>query len=119
MALQGIFYVFVFASDFERSKRFYGETLGWQLGTDEQDVAGFAFGTGYLVLHRDERPAAERRYLSGMHVAVRVDDAKAEHARLAARGVAVSELRDQPWRERNFHFSDPDGYEWVYGQSLA
>ncbi len=119
MALQGIFYVFVFASDFERSKRFYGETLGWQLGTDEKDVAGFAFGSGYLVLHRDERPREARSYVSGMHVAVCVDDAKAEHARLSARGLAVSELRDQPWRERNFRFADPDGYEWVYGQSLV
>ncbi len=116
MAIAGVFYVFVFASDFARSKRFYGEQLGWQLGTNEADVAGFAFGAGYLVLRREERPAGARSYLSGMHVAVRVDDIDAQHALLAKAGVAVSELRDQPWGERNFSFSDPDGYAWVYGQ---
>jgi glyoxylase I family protein len=119
MAIQGLYYVFVFASDFARSKRFYGETLGWQLGTDEADVAGFAFGSGYLVLRKDERPPAERSYVSGMHVAVRVDDVDAQHATLARAGVAVSELRDQFWGERNFRFSDPDGYVWVYGQPSA
>jgi uncharacterized glyoxalase superfamily protein PhnB len=35
---------------------------------------------------------------------------------LAQLGVRVSELRDQPWGERNFHFDDPDGYVWAYGQ---
>jgi catechol 2,3-dioxygenase-like lactoylglutathione lyase family enzyme len=117
MAIQGVFYVFVFASDFERSKRFYGETLGWQLGTDEADVAGFAFGSGYLVLRREERPPSARSYAGGMHVGVRVDDVDAEHARLARAGVALSPLVNQPWGERNFRFADPDGYAWVYGQA--
>ena len=48
MAIKGIFYVFALVSDMARSKKFYGETLGWKLGTDENDVAGFAFGSGYL-----------------------------------------------------------------------
>ena len=115
MAPNGIFYVFANVSDLTRSKRFYGETLGWTLGTDEADVAGFAFGGGYLVLHTDERRDA-RGYAGGMHVAVKVDDVDAEHARLATLGVRVSELRDQPWGERNFYFDDPDGYVWAYGQ---
>jgi uncharacterized glyoxalase superfamily protein PhnB len=33
-------------------------------------------------------------------------------------GVEVSELRDQAWGERNFQFVDPDGYPWLYGQTL-
>ena len=110
MAAKGIFYVFAFVSDLARSKRFYGETLGWTLGTDEQDVAGFAFGSGYLVVHADDRRGEARRYAGGMHVEVQVDDVDAEHARLRALGVAVSDLCDQPWGERNFTFADPDGY---------
>ena len=112
----GIFYVFALVSDLERSKRFYGETLRWKLGTDERDVAGFAFGGGYLVLHADDRPPAARQYGGGMHVAVKVDDVDGEHVRLARLGVDVGELRDQPWGERNFYFDDPDGYRWAYGQ---
>jgi hypothetical protein len=116
MTAKGIFYVFAFVSDLERSKRFYAETLGWKLGTDEPGVAGFSFGTGYLVIHSDDRSAGDRRYAGGMHVEAQVDDVDAEHARLTALGIEVSELHDQPWGERNFTFADPDGYVWSYGQ---
>jgi len=116
MAATGIFYVFASVSDLARSKAFYADTLGWTLGTDEADVAGFAFGNGYLVLHSDDRPPESRRYAGGMHVEVKVDDVEAEHARLSRLGVAVSELIDQPWGERHFSFADPDGYTWAYGQ---
>jgi catechol 2,3-dioxygenase-like lactoylglutathione lyase family enzyme len=114
---KGIFYVFAHASDLARSKKFYGETLGWKLGTDELDVAGFSFGSGYLVLHTDDRSRDARRYAGGMHVEVQVEDVDAEHARLRRLGVAVGELRDQPWGERNFSFEDPDGYLWSYGEA--
>ena len=116
MAAKGVFYVFALVSDLSRSKRFYREILGWELGTDEADVAGFQFGGGYLVVHTDDRSADARRFGGGMHVAVQVDDVDAEHARLAKLDVGVSELRDQPWGERNFYFEDPDGYVWAYGQ---
>ena len=119
MTVKGIFYVFAFASDLVRSKAFYGETLGWTLGTDEHGVAGFSFGAGYLILHEDSRPAGSRSYPGGMHVEVQVADATAEHARLKALGVDVSPLQDQPWGERNFSFHDPDGYPWSYGQQAV
>jgi len=116
MTAKGVFYVFIYVSDLARSKAFYGDTLGWQLGTDEPDVAGFAFGKGYLVVHTDNRGTVPARFAGGMHVAVEVDDVNAEHARLQRLGVKPSELCDQPWGERNFSFQDPDGYTWAYGQ---
>jgi catechol 2,3-dioxygenase-like lactoylglutathione lyase family enzyme len=100
MAATGIFYVFAFVSDLARSKRFYGETLGWK-----------------LVIHTDDRHEEARCYAGGMQVEVRVDDVDAEHERLRKLGVAVSDLDDQPWGERNFFFVDPDGYRWSYGQA--
>lgn len=112
----GVFYVFAYVSDLQRSKKFYGDTLGWKLGTDEADVAGFAFGAGYLVLHADDRPRELRHYRGGLHVEVQVEDVGAEHARLKQLGVAVGELIEQPWGERNFSFEDPDGYPWWFGQ---
>ena len=117
MTAKGIFYVFEHVSDLARSKKFYGETLGWKLSTDEDDVAGFAFGSGYLVIHADNRGGDSRCYAGGMHVEVQVEDVDAEHARLRRLGVKVGELRDQPWGERNFSFDDPDGYVWSYGQA--
>ena len=116
MAIEGLFYVHAFVSDLARSKRFYGEVLGWTLGTDEPGVAGFQFGSGYLVAIQDERPPADRLYPGGMSVAVKVDDLDAQHARLAGHGIEVGSIRSQPWGERSFSFADPDGYEWVYGQ---
>lgn len=116
MAINGIFYVFAHVSDLARSKEFYGETLGWKLSTDESDLAGFAFDSGYLVIHAEDRARPSVRYAGGMQVEVRVDDVDAEHARLRRLGVEVGELRDQPWGERNFEFTDPDGYSWSYGQ---
>lgn len=118
MEAKGIFYVFAHVSDLARSKKFYAEMLGWKLGTDEDGVAGFAFGSGYLVLHADDRSRESRRYAGGMHVEVRVEDVDAEHARLRKLGVQVSELNDQPWGERNFYFDDPDGYTWWCGQAM-
>ena len=116
MTATGIFYVFAYVSDLARSKRFYGETLGWKLGTDEPEVAGFSFGSSYLVVHTDDRQPEARRYGGGMHVSVQVDDVDAEHARLLKLGVKASDLHDAPWGERNFCFEDPDGYTWWYGQ---
>src|SRR5262249_1637969 len=116
MTPKGIFYVFAHVSDLARSKEFYGGTLAGKPPHDEKDVAGFAFGAAYLGLHADPRGEAAR-YVGGMHVAVQVDDAAAEHARLAKAGVRVTALLDQPWGERSFTFDDPDGYLWSFGEA--
>src|SRR5215469_12922459 len=111
MAIEGIFYVHAKVADLKRARRFYGETLGWKLHTDEPAVAGFWFGTGYLVAGLDDAGTQPPRS-EGMHVAVRVSDIEAEHARLASLGVDVGAIQRQPWGERNFSFKDPDGYLW-------
>ena len=91
MKSYGIFYILAFVSDLERSKAFYRDKIGCKLSTDEPRVAGLALGEGYLVLHVDERDPKQR--------------------------VPVSKLIDQPWGERNFTFTDPDGYVWLVAQS--
>jgi catechol 2,3-dioxygenase-like lactoylglutathione lyase family enzyme len=118
MTIKGLFYIEAFVSNLEKSKTFYGETLGWKLNTDLPAVAGFYFGTGYLVIVADDRPLSSRQYAGGMYVEVQVEDAASEHTRLKEQGVNVSELTDKPWGERKFTFSDPDGYTWAYGQQL-
>jgi len=116
MAIKGIFYVFAEVSDLARSKKFYGQTLGWKLNTDEKDVAGFAFGNAYLVIHATGRQAQPTG--PSLYVEVQVDDVNAEHERLKGLGVEVSNPSDQHWGERNFSFRDPDGHVWFYGQSM-
>lgn len=116
MAVNGLFYVYALVADLGRAKRFYAETLGWALDTDEPGVAGFWFGTGYLLVTQDTRAPSDRIYAGGMHIAVRVDNLDGEHSRLRARGVAVTPIVARPWGERNFSFTDPDGYVWEYGQ---
>jgi len=116
MAIEGIFYVYAQVADLRRTKQFYGETLGWKLHTDEQQVAGFWFGSGYLVAGLTPGASGRGAQLQGMHIAVRVSDIEAEHARLSQRGVQVSPVERRPWGERNFSFMDPDGYLWVYGE---
>lgn len=128
MAIKGIFYVRAQVADLARSKRFYGETLGWKINTDEANVAGFAFGNAYLVVldaacvpqpAGAQAPPRASAPVDGLHVAVQVEDVDAEHARLKRLGLEVGELRDQPWGERSFSFRDPDGHEWSYGQATA
>ena len=117
MSAKGIFYIEAFVSDFARSKSFYGGTLGWKLNTDLPTVAGFHFGTGYLVIVADTRAAASRVYAGGMHVEVQVADVVSEHSRLKKSGITVSDIEKKPWGESKFTFVDPDGYPWAYGQS--
>jgi len=117
MAIDGIFYVYATVNDLTRAKQFYGNTLGWKLHTVEAAVAGFWFGNGYLVVGLQANDATTPRHAGGMHVAVRVSELEAEHARLAQLGVDVSPVQRQPWGERNFSFKDPDGYHWVYAES--
>jgi catechol 2,3-dioxygenase-like lactoylglutathione lyase family enzyme len=117
MSSKGFFYVFMYVSDLERSRKFYAEMLGWKQTTTTPEVTGFQFGDAHVVIHRDDRPADQRKYGGGMWMALQVDDVNAEHAALRERGVRVGELLDQHWGERQFYFSDPDGYNWSYGQS--
>jgi catechol 2,3-dioxygenase-like lactoylglutathione lyase family enzyme len=118
MAIEGIFYVRISVADLARSKRFYGETLGWKLETDEPYVVGLWFGSGYVVCAIDPQAAAKPRD-GGMKVAVRVDDIEAHHKQLADKGVDVSPIESRPWGQRDFSFADPDGYGWDYAQVAA
>ncbi len=99
-----------------RTKRFYADTPGWKLNTDEPEVAGFWFGSGYLVAHLNPA-AASIPCPDRMNVAVKVNDLEAEHARLSRIGVQVGKLEVKPWGERSFTFTDPDDYSWVHAQA--
>jgi len=104
-------YVNVFVSDLSRAIAFYEGVLGLPLAhaAEEHGYASFAAGPVHLGL---AVAGADQADLVGRHTGVgfAVDDLEAEHARLAAEGVAFSMAPTrQPWGGFMALFLDPDG----------
>lgn len=108
--------VFVPVADADRSRAFYGDTLGWPVDHDVRvsdelrfiqvtppgSACSIAFGEGI----GDMAPGSLRA------LQVVVESADAAHADLVARGVDVSPVEDLPWG-RFVSFADPDGNTWA------
>lgn len=99
-------------ADQDRAKAFYVDTLGFDLLRDNQmgpaqrwvQVAPKGATTSItLVSWFDTMPAGSLRGL-----VLETDDLAADVATLAARGVEVSEIDEQPWGQF-VTFADPDG----------
>lgn len=71
------------ASDLDRAKRFYGETLGCKLVRDEGETVRFASGGSEFTVYRTPGGGQAGHTLAGW----RVDDLDTEMAELRARGV--------------------------------
>jgi predicted enzyme related to lactoylglutathione lyase len=106
--------VLVRPADPERSKRFYRETLGLavyrEFGPSGNPGVVFFLGQGFLeVSGRSDEAAAGP---AGIWLQVR--DVRAEHERLAARGVKiVREPRQEQWGLIEMWIEDPDGVRIV------
>ena len=103
-------------ADVDRSKAFYGDTLGWSVDHDNVvsdqirfvqvtppgSACSIAFGLGIS----DMEPGS----LKALQVVVAsADEALAD---LRGRGVEASDIDEQPWGRFVF-FSDPDGNSWA------
>ena len=109
-------------SDVDRAKAFYTEQAGFVADHDHRvsddlrfvqltppgSACSISLGTGIV----DTPPGS----VQGLQLVV--DDARAAHAELAARGVEVSEVQEFPWGTFVF-FSDPDGNGWSVQQLPA
>jgi catechol 2,3-dioxygenase-like lactoylglutathione lyase family enzyme len=109
-------------SDVDRAKAFYGDTLGWPVDHDQVvsdeirfiqvtppgSACSIAFGKGIS----DMAPGSLKA------IQVVVASADEAHADLSTRGVAVSDIDEQPWG-RFVHFADPDGNTWSVQQLPA
>lgn len=105
---------FLSVADVDRAKDFYVNKVGFNADHDQTPTEGIrfvqctppgsscsiAFGTG-LGFSTSARPP----------LMLVVDDADAAHDELAARGVEVSDVDEQPWG-RFVYFTDPDGNPW-------
>ena len=109
-------------SDVDRAKAFYVDQVGFHADHDHTvgedlrfvqltppgSACSIAIGKGLI----DSEPGS----LKGLQVVV--TDIEAAHAELTRRGVAVSEIDDQPWGSF-VYFSDPDGNAWSVQQVVA
>jgi len=106
-------------SDQERAKRFYHETLGFDLVREapirpgqkwiQLSPPGCATTIALVTWFDTMRPGG----LQG--VMLNVTDIDEEHAVLTERGLSLSEIGQEPWG-RFAMFKDPDGNGWILRQ---
>ena len=113
--------VFYFVSDWERAKKFYGETLGLEqrFSTDEGGWAEYSSGSDVsLAIHRTQ-PGMEvtRGGATAIFDVTNAEEAKAE---LEGRGIVFDgDLREIPGMVRLGTFRDPDGNAIQIAQDLT
>jgi len=111
--------VLVGTDDFERSVDFYAESLGFPIDEhwDDPDGRGtlFRVTTGGVIEVVEDSPHHPAKPVSGVTVAVEVEDVDAVHRRVADAGIElVEEIGDRPWGHRNFEVRDPSGLGIVF-----
>jgi catechol 2,3-dioxygenase-like lactoylglutathione lyase family enzyme len=109
---------FIPAKDFALSKQFY-QDIGFTLASDEDGIAYFHHGNvSFLLQDFYVKELAENLM---MHLLV--EDVGAWWARLKTSGVAdkysvkLGEIKQQPWRMRDFTLHDPSGVLWYFAQN--
>ena len=106
--------VLVRPADLERSRRFYGGTLGLavyrEFGPPDSPGVVFFLGPGFLEVSGGHSPGGGGAPM----IWLQVRDVRAEHERLAAAGVTVTrEPREEPWGLHEMWITDPDGVRIV------
>ncbi|QLY27964.1 VOC family protein [Nocardia huaxiensis] len=120
MELERIHHVAIIASDYARSKAFYTEVLGLRVIAENYraerrsyklDLALPDGGQVELFSFPEPPPRPSRPEAAGLrHLAFVVADVAAALGELAARGVAVEEVRVDEFTGKRFgFFADPDG----------
>lgn len=97
-------------SDYDRSIRFYGETLGLPVvaSWNDPDDRGTIFRAGPGTIELVARPSIGLP--SGFRLAIAVGDPDALRAEFRRRDVpVVDEPATRPWGYREFRVADPDG----------
>jgi PhnB protein len=84
------------------------------IGRAQMEVADSLFTVGTPSIHGE----SPRRGVSNM-LYVYVDDVDAHyhHARSAGATI-VMDLQDQPWGDRPYQTTDPEGHHWTFAQHL-
>jgi predicted enzyme related to lactoylglutathione lyase len=106
-------------SDVDRAKAFYSEQVGFHADHDHRVSESLRFvqltppGSACSIALGEGIVEGAPGSVQGLQLVV--DDARAAHAELAARGVEVSEVEELPWGTF-VYFKDPDGNAWAVQQ---
>ena len=109
-------------SDQEGAKNFYRDVLGFELLRDDPMGPGVRWiqlappGCSTTIALVTWFDTMQPGGLQG--VMLNVTDIDADHATLSARGLPLSDIREEPWG-RYAMFSDPDGNGWILRQPPA
>lgn len=120
LQLQNIHHIAVICSDYERSKRFYTEVLGFTIVAEHYRAARDSWkldlalnGTYIIELFSfpDPPPRVSSPEARGLrHLAFAVRDVAASAAHLAGHGVPCEPVRTDEFTGKKFtFFADPDG----------
>jgi glyoxylase I family protein len=120
MTLEGFHHVALIVSNYEVSKRFYMEVLGFAVLAENYraerrsyklDLSGPGGMQIELFSFPESPPRVSRPEARGLrHLAFKVSDLDAEVKRISAHGVRMEEIRVDEFTGRRFaFFSDPDG----------
>jgi lactoylglutathione lyase len=112
----------IMVRDFDKSFKFYQDTLEFKTVTNEKGFAAFKIGDSTLAV-LDISMAADmisedaiqpaKEFIPRSLFAVFMDDCDAEYERLKAKGVHfIKPPVTQPWGQRTAYFTDPDGNIW-------
>lgn len=117
--LNALHHVALICTDYDRSRRFYTETLGLELIREvyreerRSWKADLRIGSAQLELFSFPDPAPRPSYpeAAGLrHLAFSVQDIDPVVARLEAAGIVVEPVRVDPYTQQRFtFFTDPDG----------
>src|SRR4051794_30042781 len=119
MQVERIHHAAIMCSDYERTKRFYIETLGFDIVRENYTEASgvykldLAVGGQYQIeiFYIPNRVGEQRRESAVLHhLALQVADVAATAQELRAQGIAVDEVKIDPWTGKQYtFFADPDG----------
>ena len=122
MAVTSFEIVSVPVTDQQRAKRFYQDIVGLDLVREEPmgpemswiqlAPKGCSTTIALVTWFETMKPGG----LQG--VMLNVSDIDQDHAELSARGLVLTEIKQEPWG-RYAMFSDPDGNGWILRQAPA
>jgi uncharacterized glyoxalase superfamily protein PhnB len=121
MKIKSVSGITCYVKNLSKTARFY-ETLGFETRKKESNhitVYSNWFWMDFVAIDKDKRVAlTEAEKLgskgAGMFVYLSVDDVDEFHKELLSKGLKPStKPQDQPWGNREFTLTDPDGYNLV------